>query len=343
MAGRQTIKGQVAVEYLKKYPNLPILTIAKKLHKDHPKLFPAVESTRTILREYAGKIGNEKAPTGGGRRTNPDKYGTRRPKGVSGGDAWEALMPESLAEDFKPWILPSSIKRLAVIGDLHIPHHNVEALKLTIRHCQKENPDAILLNGDTMDFYALSFHEKDPRRVNWLGELEAGRQAMRMLRSAFPNIPIIYKAGNHCIRLERHLQKYAPILLGMEEFELPVLLRLGETGVQYVENKVNIWAGKLNIIHGDEYRGAGGVNPARWLSLRTGENSMCSHFHRTSSHMDRTIRHDIRGWWSLGCMCELTPLWLPYNQWNLGFAIVHLNPDQSFEVENMTIVNGKVR
>jgi hypothetical protein len=335
MAGSQSPKGAVVVQYLKNYPKMPLLALAKLMNKKEPNLFPDIENARKLAQKYASS----------GSNINPrDKYGVKREKnGVAGQDAWQDMMPESVAEELKPHILPKAIKKLAILSDIHIPYHDVVALRAAIEHCVAEKPDAVLLNGDTMDFYAMSFHEKDPRLVDWAGEIEGGRMLMQMLRNAFPNIPIIFKAGNHCVRLERHLMKYSPMLLGMEEFELPSLLRFGETGVQFIANKVNIQAGKLNIIHGDEYKGAGGVNPARWLSLRTGENSLCGHFHRTSSHMDRTIRHDIRGWWSTGCLCELTPKYMPYSQWNLGFAIVHLNQDQSFEVENMTIVNGKVR
>lgn len=332
---KQTPKGATVVEYIKKYPDRPKMWIGKKLHKDHPSMFPDAEAARKMVVTYSTK--NPK------NRVRTDLHGSIREKGVSGKDAWENFMPDSWSEELAPFKLPTSIRKLAVLSDCHVPYHDTFALKTAIQHCINEKPDAVLLNGDTMDFYAVSDHEKDPRLINWKGELEAGRMLMEMLRKAFPNIPIYYKSGNHCFRAERYLMKYAPILLGIEEFELPSILRLGEYGIEHINNKVNIWAGKLNIIHGDEYKGSGGVNPARWLSLRTGDNSICGHFHRTSTHLDRTIRQDIRGWWSTGCLCELTPKYLPYNQWNSGFAIVSINSDQSFEVENLTIVSGKVR
>ena len=85
------------------------------------------------------------------------------------------------------------------------------------------------------------------------------------------------------------------------------------------------------------------MNPARWLSLRTGDNSMVGHFHRSSTHFDRTVRGDTRGWWSIGCLCCLDPEWLRFTQWQNGFAIVNMNPDGSFEVENFIIEKGKIR
>ena len=333
---RQSIKGEVAVEALKEYPDMPLRTLARLLMTQHPQMFTSIEATRRMLRGYAGSGGKHMEPLA-------RKHGVRREKGVSGADPWNDMMPESWMEGPKEWHLPKSINKLLVLSDIHVPFHDPDALRIAIEYGIAEKPDAVLLNGDTLDFYACSDHEKDPRKVDWMGEIEAGRQLLRMMRTAFPNVPIYFKEGNHEYRLQRHLMKYSQILLGMPEFEIPTLMKFGEYGIGHVSNKTNIYAGKLNIVHGDEYRGGGGINPARWLSLRTGEPTVCGHFHRTSSHMDRTIRHDIRGWWSTGCLCELTPDYLPYNQWNHGFAMVHLNEDGTFELENMTIVQGKVR
>lgn len=214
---------------------------------------------------------------------------------------------------------------------------------MAIQYGIDQKVDAVLLNGDIMDMYSASQHEKDPRKRDLKNEIDQTRQFLGMLRKAFDGKPIYYRAANHEYRLERYLMKYAEILLGMPEFELPTLLRLGELGIEYIKPQVPMHLGKLTVLHGDEYRGAGGVNPARWLSLRTGDNSLVGHFHRTSTHFDRTVRGDTRGWWSTGCLCALDPDWLRFTQWSHGLAIVNLNPDGSFEVENMTIVNGKVR
>lgn len=336
-SSRQTPKGKVVVEYLKKYPNLPKQTIAKKIMADHPKLFPSLDRARQMVREYTGAGGSA------GSRVNPDIHGTRRPKGVSGVDAWRDLMPESWTESRTPFTLPSSMRKLLVLSDIHAPYHDIGALSLAIEYGIKGGVDGVLLNGDIADFYAVSDHEKDPRKVDWQGELEAVRSIFAMIRAAFPDVPVYFIVGNHSYRLERHMMKYSQILLGMPEFELPILFRLPELGIETIRNRDVIYAGDLTIAHGDVYRGAGGVNPARWLSLKAGAPMLIGHFHRTSTHLDRTIRGSVRGWWSTGCLCELTPEYLPANNWNLGFAIVNLDKDGSFEVDNLTIINGKVR
>lgn len=329
------MRREAVVRALKKYPKSPRRSIARLLHEKDPALFPSIENARRLVRVLTG--------SGGKESTRVADKSLFRPKGVSGGDAWEDLMPESWSEPIEPFVMPKSIRSLLVLSDIHVPFHDIEALKIAIKYGIAAKPDAVLLNGDTLDFYAISDHERDPRKIKWVGELEAGRQVLRMIRKAFPNVPIYFKEGNHEYRLERHLMKYAPVLIGMPEFELPTLLRFAEVGIEYIRNKRMVYAGELTIGHGDEWKGSGGVNPARWTSLRARESALVGHFHRASEHIERTVRGKVRGFWSTGCLCELQPTYLAMNDWCHGFAVVNIEVDGSFEVDNKKIVNGKVR
>ena len=321
---------------------MPKLALAKLIVKDHPKLFTSVEACRKQIVNYT-----RVAPGTGARPDNHNvmaaKYGTARPSGKSGEDAWKALMPKTKAEDLEPWILPKSIRRVGILSDIHVPYADPDALILAIEHLIKSDVGAVILNGDYMDMATASFHERDPRNRDMGEEIEEGRNLMRMLRAAFPKIPIYARSSNHERRLERYLMQNAQILLGMPEFELKNLLRLAEHGIEHIDYNRPMYIGKLTLLHGDEYKGGGGINPARWLSLRAGTSAAAGHFHRTTSHVDRTLRGEIRGWWSIGCLCTLQPTWLPMNQWTQGFAIVDVNPDGSFEFDNKMIIDGKVR
>lgn len=336
MAGKRGTVGTVALEYVRRFQGRPKRDIARILHKDHPLLFLTVDDARNAVAYYTGSQGALS-------RKVAKREGTARPLKSSSAEAWDDMIPESWSEPILPFVLPTSIRRLLVLSDIHVPYHDIAALKAAITYGRANNPDAVLLNGDTMDVYSLSDHEKDPRKVKWNQELEAGRQLLRMIRKAFPNIPIYFKEGNHEIRMERHLMKHAPVLIGMSEFELKNLLRLADVGVEHIRNKRMVYAGGLTIGHGDEWKGAGGVSPARWSGLRAKESMMVGHFHRVSEHIERTVRGAIRGYWSLGCLCELQPAYMPYNEWAHGFAIVHVNPDGSFEVDNRKVIDGKVR
>jgi hypothetical protein len=50
---------------------------------------------------------------------------------------------------------------------------------------------------------------------------------------------------------------------------------------------------------------------------------------------------EITTTWSLGCLCELHPAYLPINKWNWGMALIDID-GQNFEVRNKRIHNGKV-
>jgi len=50
---------------------------------------------------------------------------------------------------------------------------------------------------------------------------------------------------------------------------------------------------------------------------------------------------EITTTWSLGCLCELHPAYLPINKWNHGFAIVDID-GQNFEVRNKNIYKGQI-
>src|SRR5574343_300047 len=69
-------------------------------------------------------------------------------------------------------------------------------------------------------------------------------------------------------------------------------------------------AGKLPILHGHEVRRmAMAVNPARGLFMRLKSWGMCGHCHKTSEHTERDIRGTILTTWSVGCLCDLSPVY----------------------------------
>ncbi len=169
-----------------------------------------------------------------------------------------------------------------------------------------------------------------------------GRQFIAWLRSRLPHARLVLKEGNHDDRVQRYIINNAPALSGLEGFNLPALLHLGDHGVEWVSDKRVVNAGKLPIIHGHEYPGGGGVNPARWLYLRARSVAMCSHFHRTSEHHARNIKCQHEAAWSIGCSCFLHPRWMPLNEWNLGFAFTDFDKSGDFVVENKRVLGGKI-
>ena len=231
-----------------------------------------------------------------------------------------------------------------VLGDIHLPYHDRTTLELAVKEAKKRKACGILLNGDLLDSHEVSDHDKDPRAPRYVEEIEHGKDFLSWLRQQFPKAQIVLKEGNHEERLVRYIVKRAPALFGLEGTTLPELLHTRDLGIEWVGGRRVIEVGKLNVIHGHEYRGgvSTSVNPARGLYMKARSVALCGHWHRTGEHHDRDIRGKPEAAWSVGCACDLSPQYAPLNSWNHGFAFIHLGRSGWFEVENKRVYDGRV-
>jgi hypothetical protein len=136
----------------------------------------------------------------------------------------------------------------------------------------------------------------------------------------------------------------APELYDNPEFRLDVLLDLFNLGIIYISQDKYIQLGRLAVLHGHEYINAitSPANPARTIFLRAKYNALVAHYHQTSSHTERSIDSSTISTWSIGCMCDLHPAFMPLNKWNHGFAIYTRENDDFWNIENKTIIKRRV-
>jgi predicted phosphodiesterase len=310
---------------------MPTLTLARLMYKENIEIFKNVNSARSALRYIEGKNGKQRVKMAKGtpfyreeaRPLNPYK------------------LPESEESKYEPFILKA--KRLAVLSDVHVPYHSIDAITAAFDKIAEEKPDAILLNGDTIDFYGLSRFMKDPRKRSVAHELQALNEFLDVLQQF--GAKIYYKLGNHCERYEMYLMHKAPELLGISQFKFENLLKAKERGMEVIGDKRIIKANQLNIIHGHEFGQSifSPVNIARGLFLRGKVTAMQGHNHSVSEHTESNMNGEITTTWSLGCLCELNPAYLPINKWSHGFAIVDLADNgEEFHVRNYRIYKGKI-
>lgn len=324
-------KTEIARSFVERFPDTENRTLAKLMHNELPKVFTTVEVARDVVRRLRGAKGAYKL------KHTADKS-LFKPIG------WQQnVMPPTQSKTRKPIVLDGALKVL-ILSDIHIPYHDEVAVAAAINHGKKKKPDVIILNGDIGDFYGVSRHDKDPRR-SLADELDAIRQFLFHLRKQFPVTRILYKIGNHEARMEMFLVKNAPVLLGVSDFELPVLLKFDELQIELVPSLTLIRLGNLPIYHGHELpQGMSSpVNPARGIWMRVQESLICGHWHRTSEHTESTgLNKRLSSCWSTGCLCDLTPDYAIVNRWNHGFAWVETQADGNYEVFNHKIINGRV-
>lgn len=317
---------KIAREYREKYGmDMPTLKLARIMYKDNPLSFSNVDSARSFLRAIEGKMGK-----GTIKVTHPIEERPRNPYNL----------PPSDEIVYEPFIL--NHKRVLVLSDIHIPYHSISAITAAFDWAKKEKPDAILLNGDTLDFFGLSRFAKEPNKRSFAGELKMFKDFFCILKQTF-NCKIYFKIGNHEERYNHFLWMKAGELEGVDEFKLEEIIKTRAEGIDVIGDKRIIKAGDLNIIHGHEFGGSvfSPVNIARGLFLRAKVSAMQGHNHQTSEHTESNMNGNIITTWSLGCLCELNPAYLPLNKWNHGFAMVDIDGEK-FDVRNKRIYNGKV-
>jgi predicted phosphodiesterase len=259
------------------------------------------------------------------------------PAPIAGGPS----LPDPVKQTFEPLDISTPGPWL-VLGDVHLPYHDKRTVELAIQEARRRNVVGVLLNGDILDSHEVSDHERDRDALSYFDEIQIGQRFLAWLRSQLPAARIVYKEGNHDDRVQRYVLSRAPALAGIEGLDLPSFLKMRDHGVEWINDKRVIRLGKLHVLHGHEYRGGGGVNPARWLFLRAVSTAMCGHFHRTSEHHQRGLNQKSHGVWSVGCACFLHPRYAPLNEWNHGFAFVTVGQDGGFTVENKRVMGGQV-
>jgi predicted phosphodiesterase len=327
MARTATQLGTIVKEYLTKYPTSPSMTLAKKIYADNKLQFRDVENVRCIIRRYRGKSGVK------------DLKALKSTQFLN--QTIEFQMPESYAETFEPYEIKQS--RILILSDLHFPYQDNKAIQLAINYGKEKKVNCILINGDLIDFAKISRHETDWRHRSVSVEFEAVRQFLTELRKHFPNAKIIFKEGNHDERWEKWLFLKAPEIFDDSEFKLETRLRLGELHIDIVKDKLPVKIGKLNVLHGHELQGGGGVNPARATFLKTIDNVLIGHCHRTSQHTEPTFGGNVIVTTSQGCLCGMYPMFARVNKWNLGFSFVELDiKTGNYRLDNLKIINNQV-
>jgi predicted phosphodiesterase len=327
MAGRPNQSGIIVKGYLDRFPDTPDLTLAKKIYKENPKQFKDIEAVRSIIRGYTRCLKGYKK----------SKYY----KGDAPLSKSTFNLPESFEESYNAFPILQS--KILIISDLHFPYQNNNAIECALQYGLDKDVNCILINGDLFDFANISRHEKDWHHRSVGQEFDAVRQFLKTLRDNFPKVQIIFKHGNHDERWEKWLFTKAPEVFDCKDFELEILLKLGELGVVTVKRKLPIKIGKLTVLHGHEMNGSGGVNPSRATFLKTLESTLVGHSHKTSNHVETTMHGNVISVSSTGCLCGLTPHWNPINKWNLGFAYIeHDIRTGDYVIENKTIIKGKV-
>lgn len=331
---KNSIKSEKVKEFRTKYPDMPTLKLARIIYNDNKLLFKNVENARDMLRYIEGKKGVKRLNA---KVLKSEFYKEEdRPKNPYN-------LPISDETIYEPFII-SGFNKVGILSDVHLPYHNIDALTCAISYLKKEKVDAVLLNGDTMDCHHLSRFTRDPKKRDFKYELDTLKSFIEVIEKQL-KCKIFFKVGNHEARYEKFLMEKAHELKGIEEFQFENIIKSRAKGIDMIDSNRYMKLNELNGIHGHEYIGgiSAPVNVARGLYLRGKVSAFQGHNHSTSEHSETDMNGKITTTWSIGCLSELHPAYMPLNKWNWGCAMVELDKNgRDYQFFNKRIFNGRI-
>lgn len=241
------------------------------------------------------------------------------------------------------------------LADLHIPYHDPDIVSAVLKYAKDINPDYVVYLGDLIDFYQISKWVKNPEEYTVDEELFAVREFLYEAKDLFGDAEYYYVEGNHEDRLRRFLFSKVPELSNLRSLQLASkdMLDLDNLDIEYIQthewmatHKEPFKLGKLYHIHGHELTGSSNaIHIARNTLMKTLDNTIIGHHHTVQHHEEHGLgKEKLIGAWSVGCLCDLYPDYMPINRWINGFAEVHYTNDGRFRVINHSIykVDGEI-
>lgn len=299
----------IIFEYLKTYPNTANLTLAKKIYSEHPDKFKSIEDIRTSIRYYRGSRGDNERKKAKHYIDYFEKLKTELPKGET--------------EKIEPYFLPKDRKKVLIISDIHLPYHDDKALFGAIQFGLENKVDTIYINGDLLDMATISKHDNLVSKTSVKYEIDCAKIFLKGLRENFPNALIIYKYGNHDLRFDKWIRLKAPELLDIEHIMLSEILGLRELDIIQLDSAQWCYMWEYVVLHGHELPiKSGGINPARSTRLKLNRPAIIGHFHRMNRDIATIMGKEQYSVYSNGCLCDLSPNYMPINDWNHSCILV---------------------
>lgn len=297
-------------DYMKKYPGMFKITLAKMIYAEHPDKFKSVEQIRTIIRYYAGCLGTD----------NRKDLGNFIPMNT--------FIPD-VSETPKPNLKIPSGKAL-IINDVH-GHKMTENIWDYFKRGKDAGCNLVILNGDIIDHEALAKWQQLSKRQSIEEEYNLIEEFLYDIKDMFPDVRIIYKFGNHEFWLQRSIWGN-PALMNLKRAEdslqLENLLQLNVIGIEHVDYTQGIDLGLLTLWHGHEAHKGGGIYPAKNLFEYYKKDIAFGHFHRVDKFRFHVFGGRTMFSYSLPCARNKDAGYTGNNnQWEKGYAICTFTPD----------------
>jgi UDP-2,3-diacylglucosamine pyrophosphatase LpxH len=146
---------------------------------------------------------------------------------------------------------PVETERSVILSDIHFPFEDKQVVRVVLNFIANYKPSHVFLNGDIIDFMAISHFDKDPKRLLKLQEeIDTVYEFLRHLREITgADTNIIYIEGNHENRLQRYLLQH-PELSSLRSMHPRILFRLDELNIRWVSQAEKEMFHGILVTHG---------------------------------------------------------------------------------------------
>lgn len=157
------------------------------------------------------------------------------------------------------------MKTTLILPDIQWPDCDMLMLKKVISVAKELQPDAILQIGDAIDFPQVSQWNKGRAgefATDLQDHIDGWRKVMENIREVCPKSQITWLEGNHDLRIQDFLKKYAAPVTSLRVLEMPALFGLDELSIKYTRGLTLIAPGTY-AAHGHE-SGGYAASPSAW-------------------------------------------------------------------------------
>lgn len=247
------------------------------------------------------------------------------------------LAPIQYAAPARAKLRQTPTKTALVIGDTHFGAESQNVIDIFLQTVEEIKPESVILNGDTLDMFAISRYPKDVRyTVSLQKERESYHRFLKQLHDITePYGTVIYETNaNHsgdglegrwwrylsdrigelaCLPEIKEKLSYGKVFLPSEEWSRVKLVEFVEIIPGFV------------AMHGDVVRKHGGYS-ARGLLEKWYTSIIANHTHRIGSSSQRipsigSQKERIIRVYENGCACDLNPLYASAANWQNAFSI----------------------
>lgn len=226
------------------------------------------------------------------------------------------------------------------VSDLHIPYHDVEAVRIMLNFSKWFKPNQIFILGDLIDAYALSRFDKDPKRKNKLQlELNEAVVFLADLRHANPRAVITLTEGNHEDRLRKYLWSKAEELADLDSLQLESLLMLDKFKINLVKYRDTMNYHGVLLEHGDMVRKFSAYT-AKGMREKRGASGLSGHTHRMGSTFHRDFGGDFV-WYETGCLCDRNPEYCKLPDWQNSMSVGYFKKNEKRFIVDQIWIGGE--